>query len=336
MSDDRGHFRLFGIPIRVRATFFFVVFMLNLGGLSAANILGTARWVAIVFVSILAHELGHAFMGRAFGLMPSIELYGFGGLTSWIGGRNVSHGRSVLISLAGPAVSFLLSAAAFVGMAFRPNDPLLADVAVANGFWTVFNLLPVMPLDGGNALRSLLAALGLRSAELVTRVLSLVIAVGGAIGLGLGMQMTWPALFLGSFAISNGQMIFRLLANQSDDKLLTELQAAYPAWLERRDGKAMIDGALKVRARAQTEYLKAYAAEVIAMGQCLEGDPRSALATLESMPRGMIPGLPVYLHVLWEAGETARANALAAQVMESDDEDLKRQVRPLLEARGLA
>lgn len=331
MSADNGHFRIFGIPVRIRATFFFVAFLLNLSG----GMVAAVRWVAIVFVSVLAHELGHAFMGRAFGLAPSIELYGFGGLTSWVGGRNVSAGRSLAISLAGPAVSFLLALGGFVGLIFRPNDPLLGEIMLANGFWTAFNLLPVMPLDGGNALRSLLAAFGLKSAEVVARVLSVAVAALGAIGFGV-MGWLWPALFLGSFGMSNVQALFRLNAQQSDEKLLAELQASYPAWLERRDGKAMIDAALHVRARAKTEYLKAYAAEVIAMGQCLEGDPRSALATLESMPRGMIPGLPVYLHVLFEAGEIARARALAQQIMDSGDDDLKRQVRPLLEARGYA
>jgi Zn-dependent protease len=313
-------------------TFFFVTAMFRLNEPKAI-----VPWIGIVFVSVLAHELGHAFMGRAFGLSPAIELYGFGGLTSWVGGRNIGHGRSLLISLAGPSVSLILAVAGWVTFFMVSDHWIVKEAAWANTVWTAFNLLPVMPLDGGNAFRSGLGWLGLKSAEVVARVVAIPVALLAAVTVFvLAPGWAMAALFLGSFAISNVQALLRNSAQKGDQQLLEELQAAYPGWLERRDGKAMIDAALQVRARAKTEYLRAYAAEVIAMGQCLEGDPRSALATLESMPQGMIPGLPVYLHVLFEAGETARANALAAQVMQSGDEDLKRQVRPLLEARGIA
>ena len=45
-----------------------------------------AIWVAIVFISVLVHELGHALVGRMFGLDPQIELHGMGGTTSWVNG----------------------------------------------------------------------------------------------------------------------------------------------------------------------------------------------------------------------------------------------------------
>src|SRR5450755_4606674 len=98
----KPHFTLFGIPVWVRGSFFVVTVML--GATTGTNIQSLLLWTAIVFFSVMAHELGHAFMGRAFGLAPSIQLVGMGGLTSWVGGRNVGPGRSLLISLAGPAV----------------------------------------------------------------------------------------------------------------------------------------------------------------------------------------------------------------------------------------
>lgn len=331
---ERSHFRVLGIPVRVRASFFFVTLMFGMGD----GFKGIVSWTVVVFLSVLAHELGHAFVGRAFGLAPAIDLYGFGGLTSWTGGRNLTHGRSLLISLAGPTVSAALAVVGWLAYARLPApNVLVTTFAWANTVWTAFNLLPVMPLDGGNALRSALAWVGVGRAELVARVVAIPVAVLSALAIFLaapGWGIT--SLFLGSFAISNVQGLMRLSAEQGDGQRLAELKAAYPGWIGRRDGKAMIAAALQARARARTDYLKAYAAEVLAMGQCFEGDPRSALATLESMPQGMAPGLPVVLHVLFEAGETARARALAAEVMRGEDEDLKRQVRPLLQARGLA
>lgn len=331
---EPSHFRILGIPVRVRASFFFVTFLFGMG----EGFKGILSWTVVVFLSVLAHELGHAFVGRAFGLAPSIDLYGFGGLTSWTGGRSLTHGRSLVISLAGPSVSAALAVLGWVLYARLPAPSAwVSTFAWANTVWTAFNLLPVMPLDGGNALRSGLAWLGVTGAELVARVVAIPVSVLAALAIFFsapGWGIT--ALFLGSFAISNVQGLMRLSAEQGDERRLAELKAAYPGWVERRDGRAMIAAALLARAHAKTDYLKAYAAEVLAMGQCFEGDPRSALATLESMPQAMAPGLPIVLYVLFEAGEIARARELAAEIMQSQDEDLKRQVRPLLLARGLA
>ena len=63
-------------------------------------------WVAVVFVSILVHEFGHALTMRAFGSYPQVLLYSFGGLAMSMGQRRQSPGRQLLISLAGPAPGF--------------------------------------------------------------------------------------------------------------------------------------------------------------------------------------------------------------------------------------
>ncbi|MGH9765018.1 MAG: hypothetical protein ACREAC_29635, partial [Blastocatellia bacterium] len=83
--------KIFGIPVRVSFTFWLLVLFLGYNrildpqGISPlATILELG---AVVFGSVLFHELGHAFVGRGFGLVPQIQLYGMGGLTSWEGGR---------------------------------------------------------------------------------------------------------------------------------------------------------------------------------------------------------------------------------------------------------
>lgn len=327
---ERPHFSIFGVPVRVRATFAITVLLGMQGGLRSGLI-----WAAVVFVSILAHEMGHAFMGRIFGLKPSIELYAFGGQTGWIGGKNVSAGKSVLISLAGPAVSMMLAVVGLVAALFAPRgQELFETVGWLNGFWFVFNLLPVMPMDGGNALRSFLLMIGWKNlAEIGTRVLGVLLAVPLAVlawqkDIGLG------ALFLAMFAASNVQSLIHYIRHKRDGDVFDALRARYPIWIQQRDGKSMIAAALEARRQATTDYLRAYATEVLAMGQCIDGDPRSALATLETaMPPGMLPGLPIYLHVLFEAGETERAQALAHQMMQTDDEELRRQAAAALASR---
>lgn len=327
--EERPHFSIAGIPVRVRWTFAITVLL----GMQS-GIVGGIQWAMIVFVSVLLHELGHAFVGRAFGLHPSIQLYAFGGLTSWVGGKNVGHGKSLLISLAGPAVSLLL---AVIGIAIAfalPSRDVVTTFWGVNLFWAVFNLLPIMPMDGGNALRSFLHFAGLPSvAEIGTRLLGVLLAAPLAIWAGT-TGYTFAALFLGMFAISNVQALVLYFRQRGDNEHLAKLRAHYPSWVASKNGRAMIEAALEARSEAKTDYLRAYATEVLAMGQTLDGDPKSGLATLETgMPPGMMPGLSVYLHILFEAGEQERAMSLANQMLTAGDDDLKQQAETVLASR---
>jgi len=115
----------------------------------------------VVLGSVLVHELGHAFAARAYGLGPiSIVLHGFGGLTRFA--RRPSHGQGVVVGLAGPvsgmAVGILaLPLALWAGMAPGWVSGTLDIVVRINIFWSLFNLLPMYPLDGGQVMWHLLA-----------------------------------------------------------------------------------------------------------------------------------------------------------------------------------
>ena len=189
-------------------------------------------------------------------------------------------------------------------------------------------------MDGGNALRSFLLMLGFpRLGEIGTRVLGIVIAVPLALGAALN-DLGFLALFLLMFTASNVQSLVRYIKNKKDGDLYDGLRNRYPEWMKSNDGKGMIAAGLHARQEATTDYLRAYATEVVAMGQCIDGDPRSALATLESsMPPGMMPGLPIYLHILFEAGENDRAMSLAHEIMAKGDDDLKQQAAAALASR---
>ena len=103
------HFRVFGIPVRVHPLFWIVTLFLGLAAARRPIRCETLIWVAVVFVSILVHELGHALMQRYFGGHPWITLYGFGGLAS-CNDCDRSPRSQILISLAGPVAGFLLAA----------------------------------------------------------------------------------------------------------------------------------------------------------------------------------------------------------------------------------
>lgn len=100
------HFRLFGIPVRVHPFFWLVSLLLGLQLEDPAKVL---IWVIVVFVSILVHELGHAFLQRYYGGRPWITLYSFGGLAS-CNDCNRAPWPQILISLAGPLAGFILAA----------------------------------------------------------------------------------------------------------------------------------------------------------------------------------------------------------------------------------
>lgn len=334
------HFRIFGFPVRVRTSFLILSFILGIFG--NPRPITIAIWMVVVFVSILAHELGHAFMGKAFGLAPAIELGGMGGLTYWVKGRNVSAGKSLLISLAGPAVGITIGLAANF-LPATPN-PLLHDLITqlvwVNLGWGVLNLLPILPLDGGNAVRSLVQMTGLFDAELVVRIVSLVmLALLGllllAIGSSAGGAGIWNLILLANFVMINVQGLRSHLSTRGDVKMEKGLQQAYPQWLATRDGRGMIRAGTEARRQARTPHLAAYATEVIAMGQCLEGDAQSALATLGAMPQGFAPSVDVALHVLMQAGELAAAeDYLERQTAANDDPALRAKLAEVRKIRA--
>lgn len=194
-SQGDLHFRLFGFPVRVHPWFWIATVIFGLGGgqrETAPSELLT--WVAVVFVSILVHELGHAFVQRYYGGHPRITLHAMGGFAacSDCDRRSVPQ---IIISLAGPVAGFLLVAALVAAFyaagrlaVWTPDRPApwnreaieasvayeifgrlifwqplaspVANRAVlylvgANIFWGLLNLLPVYPLDGGRVAREI-------------------------------------------------------------------------------------------------------------------------------------------------------------------------------------
>jgi len=119
-------------------------------------------WIPVILISVLFHEFAHAAAIGAFGFGPSrIVLQGIGGVT--INERKARPWQDMLISAAGPISSFLLAfvvRAAYLGIPRLHQDPffvaLLPLLTSANVVWGIFNLLPVLPLDGYNIFRHFL------------------------------------------------------------------------------------------------------------------------------------------------------------------------------------
>jgi stage IV sporulation protein FB len=121
-------------------------------------------WIPVLFISVLIHEIAHAVMFGIFGYGSSaIVLGGMGGHTVSSTRMQTKPWHDVLISIAGPVSSFALAFGMAVLLAtveYTRRDPMLVAfiplMVFANYFWGLFNCIPITPLDGGHALRSLL------------------------------------------------------------------------------------------------------------------------------------------------------------------------------------
>jgi len=169
-------------------------------GLSRGTHLAMAIVAAVLFfVSILLHELGHAWQARREGLeVDGITLWLFGGVSQFKSGFP-SAGAEFRIAIAGPLVSLGLGGVfVLIALAGLPSavDGVAAWLGYINLALLVFNLIPALPLDGGRVLR---AALWQSRGDLAwaTRIGTDVGRVFGYLFIGLGLAMF---IFQGSFS----------------------------------------------------------------------------------------------------------------------------------------
>jgi Zn-dependent protease len=201
-------FNLGKIPIKVHPAFLIMGVILGTG--LGNDIPALAMWIVILFVSVMAHELGHAFAGIGFGLEPRIDLHGMGGTTTWRH-KNVSTAKKILISLAGPAVGIFFGGLLwFAQPSIMSSDASrMARIAVflaiqVNLYWGALNLLPMMPLDGGNAMAHALGAWNGEKGIRVAHYVSIVVAIAaGALAFLSGYGGLWTLLLTAMFAFQN-------------------------------------------------------------------------------------------------------------------------------------
>lgn len=224
------HFRLFGFPVRVHPYFWLITLILGMGGFGSqkADPKVAAMWVVVVFISILVHELGHAFLQRYFGGHPWITLYSFGGLASCNDCDRTPRSQ-IIISLAGPAAGFILAGVIVailhgfghlkgfqwsldpvVWIPFFPNrywtNLFILFMLHVNILWGLVNLLPIYPLDGGRIARELFTLGNLRNGFSLSLQLSMVTAALMA-AYGVTKQDWFLALMFGMLAYGSYQAL---------------------------------------------------------------------------------------------------------------------------------
>ncbi len=215
---------LFGIPFFINPSWFFVLGLVTWSYGSNLTqfpeLTGIMPWflglvaALLLFSSVLAHELGHSFVAMSQGIsVKSITLFIFGGLAT-LEKESETPLQAFSVAIAGPLVSVLLFGLfSFVAATVPLSLPLKAIVSLVayiNLVLALFNMIPGLPLDGGNVLKAIVWKItgnpnkGIIFAGRVGQVIGwLAIALGLLSILGISQVGSIWTLFIGAFLLRN-------------------------------------------------------------------------------------------------------------------------------------
>ena len=255
-------FKVGPFPVIVYSWFFLSAILLG-----AHNGFGwrMLAWILIVFVSVLVHELGHAVVGRLFGGRPEIRLEAFGGVTFPHLPARASPARQFVLSFAGPIAGLLLGAAAWGLANVLPPERgsisawLIGHVLSVSLIWAAFNLLPILPLDGGQMMLAFIEGVRRKPSVTLASWISVVVslAVAGLVTWAFGPD-PFLLLWLGLFAFQNVQRA-RAAASQAAP---AEAAAPREDALERADVTAATNDARSALQRRDFDAALAAAARL--------------------------------------------------------------------------
>ncbi len=224
---------LFGIPLFLDPLWFVILGLATLNFGVAYQTWGPVlAWSAgivmalLLFGSVLLHELGHSLVARSQGIkVNSITLFLFGGIAA-IEEESKTPGKAFQVAIAGPAVSIglfvLLKLLVTVLPENSPASVMIGDLSRINLVLALFNLIPGLPLDGGQVLKAALwKATGNRFQAVKLAAKAGQILGYGAIALGIAVDYftgelvtgLWIAL-LGWFGIRNANTYDRVTVLQ--------------------------------------------------------------------------------------------------------------------------
>jgi len=273
-------FRVSGIPVRVEPVFFLIMGVLAFANGYAGVLIPV--FMAVAALSVLIHELGHATAHRSFGANPRITLTGFGGVTT---GPVHPRAKSLIVTLAGPGAGFLTAA---VGIALSRSlgsgdsvlHTALQMLIWINIIWGIFNLLPIVPLDGGHLASDLFGA---RPAQ--------VLSVAGAFGLA-ALGLYTGQLFLGFIGFMLGSQAFQALKREKDQPQLEQLDEVRAA-IMRGETRQAAEQAGRIGASPASWPVEVTAAELQAWAALAGGEPDQAQGALGRLRSGASSTTPL-------------------------------------------
>ena len=198
----------FRIPVRVHPSFWLAAAYL---GWSPSHLDEVFIWVMCLFLSILVHELGHGLAAEAFGWSAEIVLYWCGGLTFSQRHFNRTPWREIAVSLAGPFAGFGLFGLTIAVAYFLPRDQplpknvdfIIMQLIWINLCWGLVNLLPVLPLDGGQVCQSFLIWCRFRDPARIAMQIGVVVAGAAAAFFFLQLKANFAGLLFAMLCLQN-------------------------------------------------------------------------------------------------------------------------------------
>ncbi len=167
---------------------------------------GNLSMYAFIFLSLLIHELGHLVVAKIVGLhVSACTIMPYGGELTISGQYNVRRRKRFYVALGGPIATVLLLLVALL-LPFPAGDFLVRIQLVL----LAVNLLPFLPLDGGQALSAFLETKGqayeARLSMIVHSIMFYIIAI---ILFSFFYEKTMPFLFLAVFLLIQNIAAFR-------------------------------------------------------------------------------------------------------------------------------
>lgn len=204
------NFTFLNIPVGIHPSFW--IFLLFFTGIYNNPSIESVIVGAVMFVSLLVHEYGHALTAAYFGAKPTITLEAFGGRAEY-SSFGISRKKQLLITLNGPLMEslliafpyFLLESGIFASHYYIQY--ILYIFMRLNILWCLLNLIPIKPLDGGNIVSSLLEdRFGARGSQ-ISLAIGLISVVLIAPYLYFGLGITFFPIFLAILGLQNIQQL---------------------------------------------------------------------------------------------------------------------------------
>ena len=216
--------RVAGVDVYAHATFAILIAWIGAASWAQQETL-SAVFSAITFIlalfgCIVLHELGHALAARRYGIKTrDITLLPIGGVAR-LERMPEEPRQELVVALAGPAVNLAIAAVLWVGLeGFNAWDteaemsalagPFAQRLLAVNLFIMAFNLLPAFPMDGGRALRALLATRMeyVAATQVAANIGQVMALIFGLLGLLANPFLLFIALFVWIGAAAEASMV---------------------------------------------------------------------------------------------------------------------------------
>ena len=299
------------IPLHIHPIFWLVAALL--GWINSWTLMGTLLWVIVILVSVLVHEYGHALTARAFGQNARIDLVAMGGVTTHTG-KKLKLWQDFIVVLMGPTFGFLLCGATYLLRMWAGNiHPILLYLLTIfvwiNLFWSIINLLPLLPLDGGQLLRIVMEGIFGHKGLRITLGIGIVLGVIASFFFFMIGQFLVGAIFL--LLTFESVMAFKQVKGMSvDDQkpdLQEELKKAEQAYLLQRsdEAKNLFQDLLT---KSKTGIIHHEAEERLALIFYQEGKVQEAYELLSKNPKELSKEARIIYHRLaFSQGEYQKA-----------------------------